>query len=158
MFRDFVMPRMRHGCQFTNPDNDCGVFHLLQFYPIAFLLTDFPTYENLMNFNMFWYHNIALLEKLDNNTSRLWYAKASREHGLSHNIWRCKSRRMPTSGMEKAPITLALHTVKFSNTNEVERSDLRQFFEQLWNSFGYMRVRNMGKQAGVSSYSGSARQ
>jgi predicted nuclease of restriction endonuclease-like (RecB) superfamily len=33
-----------------------------------------------------WYHNIALLEKLDNNTSRLWYAKASREHGWSHNI------------------------------------------------------------------------
>ena len=46
-----------------------------------------------------------------------------------------------------------LHKVELTSTDTVERTDLRQFFEQLWNTFGYMRVRNMGKQAGVSSYS-----
>lgn len=50
VFRDFIMRKKRTG-EFTNPSNDCGVFHLLQFYPIAFCITDFPVYENLMNFN-----------------------------------------------------------------------------------------------------------
>jgi hypothetical protein len=48
-----------------------------------------------------------------------------------------------------------LQKIEFPSTEPIERSDLRQFFEQLWNSFGYMRVRNMGKQAGISSYSKS---
>lgn len=33
-----------------------------------------------------WYHNIALLEKLDNPQTRLWYAGKIREAGWSHNI------------------------------------------------------------------------
>lgn len=33
-----------------------------------------------------WYHNIALMEKLDNNDERIWYAKATRQNGWSHNI------------------------------------------------------------------------
>lgn len=33
-----------------------------------------------------WYHNIALLEKLDTVNDRLWYAKKAYEHGWSRNI------------------------------------------------------------------------
>jgi predicted nuclease of restriction endonuclease-like (RecB) superfamily len=33
-----------------------------------------------------WYHNIALLEKLDNPQTRLWYAQRVRETGWSHNL------------------------------------------------------------------------
>lgn len=33
-----------------------------------------------------WYHNIALLEKLDNPKTRLWYAQKVRETGWSHNV------------------------------------------------------------------------
>lgn len=33
-----------------------------------------------------WYHNIALLEKLDNPQTRLWYAHKVRETGWSHNV------------------------------------------------------------------------
>ena len=33
-----------------------------------------------------WYHNIALLEKLDNPQTRLWYAQKVREAGWSHNV------------------------------------------------------------------------
>ncbi len=33
-----------------------------------------------------WYHNIALLDKLDGREERLWYARQSREYGWSHNI------------------------------------------------------------------------
>jgi hypothetical protein len=45
-----------------------------------------------------------------------------------------------------------MQKIELTNTEPVERTELRQFFEQLWNSFGYMRVRNMGKQAAVSAY------
>jgi hypothetical protein len=45
-----------------------------------------------------------------------------------------------------------LEKIELTTTEPIERSDLRQFFEQLWNTFGYMRVGNMGKQAGVSTY------
>ena len=55
---------------------------------------------------------------------------------------------------KRAPQNAALlQKIEFDSTNPIERTDLRQFFEQLWNTFGYMRVRNMGKQAGVSNYS-----
>lgn len=33
-----------------------------------------------------WYHNIALLQKLDNPQTRLWYAQKVRETGWSHNV------------------------------------------------------------------------
>lgn len=33
-----------------------------------------------------WYHNIALLEKIANSQTRLWYAKAARTNGWSRNI------------------------------------------------------------------------
>ncbi|MBL0711420.1 MAG: DUF1016 family protein [Colwellia sp.] len=33
-----------------------------------------------------WYHNIALLEKLENNEQRLFYAKSAFENGWSRNI------------------------------------------------------------------------
>ena len=33
-----------------------------------------------------WYHHIALMEKLDNPESRLWYAAKTLEHGWSRNI------------------------------------------------------------------------
>jgi len=33
-----------------------------------------------------WYHNLALLEKLDDSTVRLWYARQTVEHGWSRNI------------------------------------------------------------------------
>jgi predicted nuclease of restriction endonuclease-like (RecB) superfamily len=33
-----------------------------------------------------WYHHIALLEKLDDPTERLWYAGRAIEQGWSHNI------------------------------------------------------------------------
>jgi hypothetical protein len=48
-----------------------------------------------------------------------------------------------------------LQKIDIGSTEPIERSDLRQFFEQLWNSFGYMRVRNMGKQTAVSAYAKS---
>ena len=33
-----------------------------------------------------WYHNIALLQKLDNPQTRLWYAQKVRETGWSHHV------------------------------------------------------------------------
>jgi len=33
-----------------------------------------------------WYHNLALIEKLDDPQTRLWYAAKAREDGWSHNI------------------------------------------------------------------------
>jgi hypothetical protein len=45
-----------------------------------------------------------------------------------------------------------MQKIDFASTEPIEKTDLRQFFEQLWNSFGYMRVRNMGKQSAVSAY------
>ncbi len=33
-----------------------------------------------------WYHNIALLDKLDDPTVRLWYARKAREEGWSRNV------------------------------------------------------------------------
>src|SRR3989338_212645 len=33
-----------------------------------------------------WYHNIALLEKLDEPKTRLWYARETLRHGWSRNI------------------------------------------------------------------------
>ncbi|WP_308113601.1 PDDEXK nuclease domain-containing protein [Arthrobacter sp. ISL-30] len=33
-----------------------------------------------------WYHQIALLEKLDDAATRLWYAAAAVEHGWSRNV------------------------------------------------------------------------
>ena len=33
-----------------------------------------------------WYHNLALLEKLDDVDTRLWYAQKTVENGWSRNI------------------------------------------------------------------------
>jgi predicted nuclease of restriction endonuclease-like (RecB) superfamily len=33
-----------------------------------------------------WYHNIALLEKLDRPEQRLWYARQAIEHGWSRSV------------------------------------------------------------------------
>jgi predicted nuclease of restriction endonuclease-like (RecB) superfamily len=33
-----------------------------------------------------WYHNLALLEKVDDAKTRLWYAKKTLEYGWSRNI------------------------------------------------------------------------
>ena len=33
-----------------------------------------------------WYHNLAILEKLDTSEDRIWYAKASIQHGWSRNV------------------------------------------------------------------------
>ena len=33
-----------------------------------------------------WYHNLALLEKLNDDEARLWYAKKALEHGWSRNV------------------------------------------------------------------------
>jgi predicted nuclease of restriction endonuclease-like (RecB) superfamily len=33
-----------------------------------------------------WYHNIALLERLDDAESRLWYARQTLQHGWSRNV------------------------------------------------------------------------
>jgi hypothetical protein len=48
--------------------------------------------------------------------------------------------------------TALLQKVEFNSTDTIQRSDLRPFFEQAWNCFNYMRVRNMGKQIGVSAF------
>ena len=33
-----------------------------------------------------WYHNVAILEKLTTSEERLWYAKATIQHGWSRNV------------------------------------------------------------------------
>ncbi len=33
-----------------------------------------------------WYHNIALLEKLDSQEERLWYARQAMQNGWSRNV------------------------------------------------------------------------
>ena len=33
-----------------------------------------------------WYHNLAILEKLDTSEDRIWYAKATIQHGWSRNV------------------------------------------------------------------------
>ena len=48
--------------------------------------------------------------------------------------------------------TALLQRFEFNSTDTVQRSDLRPFFEQAWNCFNYMRVRNMGKQIGISAF------
>jgi hypothetical protein len=45
-----------------------------------------------------------------------------------------------------------LQKVDFNTTDAVQKSDLRPFFEQVWNCFNYMRVRNIGKQIGISAF------
>ena len=37
-----------------------------------------------------WYHNIALLEKVKDENIRIWYARAVKEYGWSHNILACQ--------------------------------------------------------------------
>jgi hypothetical protein len=44
-----------------------------------------------------------------------------------------------------------LHKVQFMNTESIEKNDVRPLYEQLWNTFGYMRVRNAVKQTSVKS-------
>ena len=44
-----------------------------------------------------WYHNIALLEKVDDRTVRLWYAAKAREAGWSRNVLAVRSRTGGTS-------------------------------------------------------------
>jgi hypothetical protein len=62
------------------------------------------------------------------------------------------SKTVHFPGKRATQNTVFLQKIELTGTDPIERSDLRQFFEQLWNSFGYMRVRNMGKQAAVSAY------
>jgi hypothetical protein len=45
----------------------------------------------------------------------------------------------------------ALQKVQFMNTEIVDKNDLRPLHEQLWNTFGYMRVRNSVKQSSVKA-------
>ena len=33
-----------------------------------------------------WYHNVALIEKLQNQEDRIWYARATVQHGWSRNV------------------------------------------------------------------------
>jgi hypothetical protein len=51
--------------------------------------------------------------------------------------------------------TALLQKVDFTSTDTIQKSDLRPFFEQVWNTFNYMRVRNMGKQIGISAFAKS---
>ncbi len=44
-----------------------------------------------------------------------------------------------------------LHKIEFVNTDSIEKNDLRPFYEQLWNTFGYMRIRNTAKQGTVKA-------
>ena len=46
-----------------------------------------------------WYHNIALLEKLDSSELRLWYAAKNRRKTAGHAMsWCCKSSPVCTNG------------------------------------------------------------
>jgi len=44
-----------------------------------------------------------------------------------------------------------LHKVQFNSPSPIEKNDLRPLYEQLWNAFGYMRVRNTVKQTTVKA-------
>jgi hypothetical protein len=44
-----------------------------------------------------------------------------------------------------------LHKVEFTTTDPIEKNVLRPFYEQLWNTFGYMRIRNAVKQGAVKA-------
>jgi uncharacterized membrane protein YuzA (DUF378 family) len=44
-----------------------------------------------------------------------------------------------------------LRKVQFMNTAAIEKNDMRPLYEQLWNTFGYMRVRNTVKQSNVKA-------
>ena len=63
------------------------------------------------------------------------------------------SKTVHFPGKRASQNVVFMQKVELTSTEQIERTELRQFFEQLWNSFGYMRVRNMGKQVGVSAYS-----
>lgn len=49
-----------------------------------------------------WYHNIALLEKLDDPRIRLWYAAKVRETGWSHNVLQLQIERQAHARQGKA--------------------------------------------------------
>lgn len=53
VFRDFLIPRVRGVYTHGDPKDTFGVFSLLQFYPISFLVTNFPEYDNLSNLNAY---------------------------------------------------------------------------------------------------------
>jgi hypothetical protein len=62
------------------------------------------------------------------------------------------SKTVHFPGKRASQNVVFMQKVEVNTTEPLERTELRQFFEQLWNAFGYMRVRNMGKQAAVSAY------
>jgi hypothetical protein len=62
------------------------------------------------------------------------------------------SKTVHFPGKRSTQNVVFMQKIELTSTEPIERTDLRQFFEQLWNSFGYMRVRNMGKQTAVSAY------
>ena len=67
-----------------------------------------------------WYHNLALLEKLDTAETRLWYARKTVEHGWSRNVlvhqietglhrrgWRCTHQTSRAGVKHRPDIPLA---------------------------------------------------
>ncbi|MCF7799832.1 PDDEXK nuclease domain-containing protein, partial [Candidatus Babeliales bacterium] len=42
--------------------------------------------EDLPFFNVPWFHNVVIMQKLKNNQDRIWYAKKAIEHGWSRSI------------------------------------------------------------------------
>jgi hypothetical protein len=62
------------------------------------------------------------------------------------------SKTVHFPGKRASQNVVFMQKIELTNTEPVDRTELRQFFEQLWNAFGYMRVRNMGKQTAVSAY------
>ncbi len=68
------------------------------------------------------------------------------------NDYTVSSKTVHFPGKRATQDTVLMQKIELGGTDPIERTSLRAFFEQLWNAFGYMRVRNMGKQAAVSAY------
>ncbi len=66
-----------------------------------------------------WYHNLAILEKLNEKSERIWYAKAAREYGWSHNILKMQIETRAHARQGKT-------TTNFSATLPAPQSDMAQ--------------------------------
>lgn len=63
-----------------------NIYYMRSFFDAYKKLEQLTEFFDLPIFNLPWGHNIILLTKLEDNESRLWYAKKAIEHGWSRSV------------------------------------------------------------------------
>ena len=86
----------------------------------ARIYTDFEIVQQVLH-NLPWRHNIALMDKLDEESSRVWYAEQALENGWSSNVLEMQIE----SGLYNRQV-IADKTTNFMATLPAPQSDLAQ--------------------------------